>query len=287
MLGYVQGQTQVTGRWSLAWLYAPQWICRWVKQQCDLMFSGTHAAFMKALLTGDTTDLRQQESLYSNMRLAGVLHVVAISGMHIAVLTAFVQLLLGGRKVRVICIPVLIVFMLMSGCRASVVRAVIMQSLYLMAPLLNREDDPPTSLFAALLLILAVNPMAIGGVGLQLSFSCMAGFVTLLPVINRWAQRHLPKHTWYVRIVWFFWNGVMCSFCASVFSLPVAAWYFGTIPLLSPITRLHFLPDMWSAPWAAFCLSWGRCWPLSWAGGWICVPLYTRSLHRCPTAACM
>jgi competence protein ComEC len=238
MRGYVQDSIQMTGHWTWSWLYGPQWMCRWVKNQCDSLFSGETAAFMKALLTGDTADLRQQESLYGAMRRAGVLHVVAISGMHIAVLTAFVQTVFGGKRVRLLCVPVLVLFMLMSGCRPSVVRAVVMQSFWLLAPLFRRENDPPTSLMGALLILLAVNPMAIAGVGLQLSFLCMAGNALLIPRLTVWAQAHLPEEGWYARPLQILWTSVACSLSTSVFTMPVAAWYFGSVPLLSPLSNL-------------------------------------------------
>ena len=54
-----------------------------------------------------------------------------------------------------------------------------MQSFLLAAPLVRRENDPLTSLSAALALLLLMNPYAAGSVSLQLSFSAMAGILCL------------------------------------------------------------------------------------------------------------
>ena len=65
----------------------------------------------------------------------------------------------------------------MTGAPASAVRAGVMQALVLCAPLVRRENDPPTTICAALLVLLAQNPWALLNVGLQLSFASTAGIV--------------------------------------------------------------------------------------------------------------
>lgn len=238
--GYVYDELRVVGRSGAAWVYFPKTVCRWVKEVCDTLFAPDTAPFMKALLTGDTTDLKQNESLYSHMGIAGVLHIVAVSGMHLSILLSLMQLLLGhSRRTSLLCIPVMVLFVLMAGCRASVVRAAVMQSFFLLAPLFERESDGPTDLSAALLLLLVVNPMAIGGVGLQLSFLCVLGFVVLLPPLQAWEWEHLPMRNPVIR---FLADGAAGTLCAVAFSTPAAAIYFGTIPLLSVFSNLLTLP---------------------------------------------
>lgn len=238
--GYVQGGLETIGHSGNTWIYFPKTLCRWVKALCDELFSPDTAPFVKALLTGDTSDLKRNEALYSHMRIAGVLHIVAVSGMHLVILVSLVQLLLGrSRRTSLLCIPVMVLFVLMAGCRASIIRAAVMQSFFLFAPLFERESDGPTSLSAALLVLLVFNPMAIAGVGLQLSFLCVLGFVVLMPPMQRWMQEHLPMGKAVVRIPA---NGCAGTLCAVAFSTPVAALYFGTIPLLSVFSNLLTLP---------------------------------------------
>ena len=241
ILGYITPDSlAVTGRWAHSWLYFPQRLSQNVKRLCDSLLPADAAPLVKGLLTGDTTDLEEDAENYTAMRVAGVLHIVAVSGMHLFVLTGFVQLLLGkGRRTSLFCLPVIVLFTLMAGCRPSVVRAAVMQGLYLLAPLVKREADGPTCLGAAALLLLAANPMAIGGVGLQLSFACMAGMVLLLPAMTAWMGRHLPMER---RLVSFAAGNLACTLAATAFSLPLAAVYFGLIPLLSPLANLLTLP---------------------------------------------
>ena len=236
-LGYIQPDTlTVTGRAPGSWIYFPQRLSQAVKELVDRLFPAGSAPFVKALLTGDSTGLEEDAANYTAMRTAGVLHIVAVSGMHMFVLVTFLQLLLGrSRRTNLLCLPILWLFALMAGWRASVVRAAVMQTLYLLAPVFRRESDGPTCLGAAALLLLLVNPMAIGGVGLQLSFACMAGMVCLLPPMLAWAGRRLPMHN---RAVAFVVDDLVCTIGATALSLPVSALYFGQVPLLSPAANL-------------------------------------------------
>lgn len=230
------GTAEVTGRSERAWIYFPQRLARAVKEQCAVLFPADAAPFVQALLTGDKDELYEDTALYSAMRASGVLHIVAVSGMHIVILVSFLRLLLGrGKRASLVCIPVMLVFVFMAGCGASVVRAAVMETVLLLAPVFEREYDGPASLSAALLGILAVDPMAIGGVGLQLSFSCALGFTVLYPRLDGWCYDHLPmKH----RLVRMSAQSIICTVCATVFSLPIAAYYFGVIPLLSGLANL-------------------------------------------------
>ncbi len=237
MLGYITPDTlTLEGEPTDRWRYLPQRLSQAVKELCGRLFPADAAPFVKALLTGDTVDLQRDTAGYAAMRTAGVLHIVAVSGMHLFVLTAFLQLLVGkGRRAALACLPAIWLFTLMAGCRPSVVRAAVMQSVYLLAPAADRESDGLTSLSAALLALLIINPMAIGGVGLQLSFACMAGLVWLLPSVLGWMEEHLPMHRPLVAALA---GNAACSLAATAFSIPLAAYYFGQIPLLGPVANL-------------------------------------------------
>lgn len=235
-LGRTIGDIRRTGRWAGAWLYFPQRLAQAVKEQCDRLFPADIAPFAKALMTGDKNDLYTDVPLYGAMRSAGVLHIVAVSGMHLVILISFLQLLLGrSRRTSLICLPAILVFVFMAGCSASIVRAAVMQSLFLLAPAAEREYDGPSGLAAALLAILIINPMAAGSVSLQLSFSCVLGFIVLLPGLRGWCGERLPMDNRLVRAMV---GSVLCTLCATVFSLPLSAYYFGVIPLFSWLANL-------------------------------------------------
>ena len=232
----VRGDVTVTGRAKGAWMYFPLKLGETIKALCRELFPEDTAAFMQALLTGDKAALDADGALYDDMRAAGVLHIVAVSGMHISVLVGFIQFLLGhGRRVSLLSIPLMVILVMLTGGSASVVRAAVMQTLILFAPIVGRERDGPSSLSAAALLLLLINPMAAGGISFQLSFSCVLGFVVLEPGLTAWAEGHLPIKN---PVQQFVVNSVTVSACAMVFSLPVAALWFGTVPLFSVAANL-------------------------------------------------
>ncbi len=291
LLGYIRGEVTVTGRDAYAWRYWPQELCHAVKEMCGRIFPADAAPFVKALLTGDSADLEADVENYTAMRTAGVLHIVAISGMHLGILVAMLEILLGkSRRTGLLCVPVILFFMLMTGCKPSMVRASVMMLMLIAAPLVGRERDGITSLAAALLLLLIANPMAIGGVGLQLSFTCMLGLVYLLPRLMGWASDHLPMERDIVRFVV---GTAASSLSATAFSLPLSALYFGAAPLLGPLANvLTILPVevcfgagyvlcALGAVWPAAAMAGGRllAWPVR-----FCELVY-RLIARVPAAS--
>ena len=132
---------------------------RRISKFADAFFSPDTGVFMRSLMLGDKTDFYRDLPLYASMRGAGFMHIVAVSGMHIAFLVGIIQLLFGARPASsVFGILLVWFFVFMTGASPSAVRAGTMQTILLMAPVFRRENDGPTSLAAALALILLMNP---------------------------------------------------------------------------------------------------------------------------------
>ena len=208
-----------------------------VGEKVDELFPADTAAFMKSLMLGDKSDLYSDKALHLSLTRSGFSHIVAVSGMHIAFLVGLIQLLLGKRPLSsVICLLLVWFFIFVTGSPPSAVRAGIMQSFLLLAPLVQRENDPATSLSAALALILLQNPFAASSVGLQLSFAAMAGILCLSEPISEAIQRRIPE-AWAERL-----RGVIATAASSaavmVFTLPLSALHFRAITLLSPISNV-------------------------------------------------
>ncbi len=222
------------------------------------------ASFLSALLTGDKSTLPAED--YAALSEAGLLHVLAVSGMHCGFLLALVTGVFGYHRKRLtaaVAIPSLAFYALLAGCTPSVVRACVMWSLYLAAPLFRREGDPPTAMAAALLLILLQNPFAAASVSLQLSFSAMAGLLWLTPRLMK-ALSGGKKHG---RAFRFLASGLSASMGVLVFTAPLTAYYFNILVLLAPLSNLlcltaivaMFLTGLASLAAGAVCLPLGRC----------------------------
>ena len=163
------------GRASV-WL-APALFAERLRAAIQSAFPSDTAGFVQALLLGDKTGLRYEDQ--NDLAIAGIYHAVAVSGMHVSILLGMILLLCGGnhRLAAALGLPAAAFFIVMTGAPASAVRAGVMQALVLCAPLVRRENDPPTTICAALLVLLMQNPWSLLSVGLQLSFASTAGVV--------------------------------------------------------------------------------------------------------------
>jgi len=214
-------------------------------EKIDGIFPADTALFFKALLLGDKSDLYRDENLYYAMSRSGFMHIVAVSGMHVAFLVGLLQLMLGvGPRSSRMCLALVWSFVLLTGGSPSAVRAAFMQTTLLLAPLLRRENDPPTSLLASLGLVLLVNPSACTGVGLQLSFGSMAGLMLFAAPIRSVFERMLPvlERNHFIDYVF---DTVASSLAVLIFTLPLSAIHFGVVQVLSPLSNLLAL---WCVP---------------------------------------
>lgn len=199
--------------------------------------------FISALVTGDKGDL--PDGLYAAFRRAGLAHVVAVSGLHVGFLTGLLTTLLGRRRRFSAAVGMALVFFFAAaaGNSPSVLRAAFMEGLLLLAPLLGREADKPTTLSAALFLLLLQCPYAAAGIGLQLSFGAVAGiYLVTGPLYARWGTI-LPKKKsglcFLLRVAGaFVFGSLATTLGALLFTTPLTAWYFRSVSLAGPLTNL-------------------------------------------------
>ncbi|MBM6926443.1 DNA internalization-related competence protein ComEC/Rec2 [Pseudoflavonifractor phocaeensis] len=231
----------------------PAWFGKALKDSVASCFPDSTAPLVTALLTGDKTGL--PESQYAALRRSGLAHVIAVSGLHVSFLAGFIATLLGCRRrlSAAVTIGLLFFFAAAAGNTPSVTRAACMQALLLIAPLVDRENDPPTALATVLMLLLMFNPYAAASVSLQLSFAAVAGIFLFTGFLNRrWTDKlpHKPKGFWprlRNRCARLFFASLATTLGAMVFTTPLMAWYFGTVSLISPLTNLLAL---WAVSYA-------------------------------------
>lgn len=250
----LNGECELTGKWSFSFLYAPKYLASILKEQIMLLFPDDVAPLMKALLTGDKTEFYEDDSLYTAMKIAGFSHIIAVSGMHVSFIVTMLRLMLGKRRSG--CLPALILvwfFAAMTGFSPSVTRASVMMSLMLLAPVLGRENDPPTSLSAAALAITVINPQSIGSISFQLSFAALLGLITVTPMIEEQIRRSTKDMKGALSpAVRTLGSTLSASVGAIVFTTPLTALHFGFISLYSILTNLLCLWAMSAAFMAAY-----------------------------------
>ena len=238
---------------SLLWL--PQRAARAVQEQVRKIWrDDTTAGFVSAMLTGDRTGLTIEDE--TAMSEAGLSHLFAVSGLHCTFLVTLLGLLIPPvrRRLFAVCAMVVLAFyMLMAGMSPSIVRSCIMLLLVLTAPIFRRDSDGPTSLGAALLLILLVNPHAIASVSLQLSFAATMGILLCGERLYERMSKREISNVWLRRLRSFLAASIASSLGALVFTIPLTAWYFNIFTLFSPLSNLLVVPTAGWAFMASFC----------------------------------
>ena len=240
--GVCYGKIEVSEPGRTPLKYVPQLIVQQVKEGISNAFSQETVPIVTAMVSGDKTGL--SEEWYGAVKRVGLAHLTAVSGMHLAYLVGLIQVLSRRRRRGAVAsLVVVVLFALSVGGTPSGIRAAVMQGLLLLAPLLDRDYDPVTALLLALAGILAVNPYAASGVGVQLSFGAVLGIQLLGRPLYRLlceksgaAQR---GKTLTVRGKNKALRTVFSTFSvavgAMVFTVPLSALHFGSIAPLAPL----------------------------------------------------
>ncbi len=209
----------------------------------DLIFPEDTAFFAKALLLGDDSSVSFSDNIA--LQKSGIRHVVAVSGLHVSFLFSLVYFATGRRKLLTLLvgIPVLAVFASVAGFTPSVVRACIMQGLIILAVAAEREYDPATALSFAVFIMLLVNPLTVTSASFQLSVGCMIGIFAFAQPIRdylyskKWFHYSKKKSIRENLLQWFT-GSVSVSVSALIVTVPLCAWYFGTVSLIGIVTNL-------------------------------------------------
>lgn len=283
--------------------YFPAYLRQELQQLLENLFPQDTLPFAKALLLGDTSKLSYETN--NALTVSGIRHVAAVSGLHVSILFAMVYFVSGRRRFLTffLGVPVLLLFMTVSGFSPSIVRASLMQVLMLLALLAQKEYDPPTGLAFAAAVMLLVNPLAITSVGFQLSVASVAGIFLFSGRISGWLLdgkrlgRFQKKGK---RLCTKLVVSVSVTLGAMLTTTPLTAYYFGTVSIISPMTNLLCLPlvtvvfcgivgaSLLGAVWlplgaaVAWCVSWVARLVLWIAGLLASIPLaavYTASIY--------
>jgi len=185
------------GGFSLAWHVA--YVKEIIAESYYRNFSRENAAFMSALLIGDRQNL--PDDLMDDLSASGTVHVISISGLHLALIASFGYFALRLMRIpfkmqRGLLIIGIVFYALMVGPSAPVTRSAIMIALFLMAQLLNRRSDTLNILALSALVVALLNPMDVMTIGYQLSFLAVFFIITLTGPIG-FFLRSLPQRMRY------------------------------------------------------------------------------------------
>ncbi len=251
---------------------------RVVRQLSALDIDHETLSVMMAMTLGDRSQLpRETRDLYSQV---GASHLLALSGLHLGIIVGLFLTWINGplllsrwrRFVGVLVLIFIWTYTLMVGMPASLLRAAMMTSLFVIGSLLQRYTSALQYLMLTALIMLLWRPMMLFEVGAQLSFLAVAGILLFYRPLYMWFfDRWRYQIFWLERyhLLWPF-TTLAVSLCAQLLTWPLVAYYFHQIPtygtllsiILIPLTTLFLYLSL-----GVIALSW--IWPLgaTWLSG--------------------
>ena len=196
------------------------------------------SATVCALVFGDRSYFTDR--FYGNIKSAGVMHVMVVSGMHLSILVALVcgwlERFVYNRFVKAFTVAMVVLLLIaLCGFTMSMLRAGITYWLMSLSLLLNRKSTPENTLGAAVVIILIASPFAIHNLALQLSFLSTFGILVIaLPAVDFVKETRIIKN----KALLSMFSVVTISLSALITTLPVVIYKLGYVSTVSIITNL-------------------------------------------------
>ena len=202
------------------------------------IISEPHAAFLAGLLVGARRGI--PEYLLEAFNRTGTTHIIAISGSNITIIAAviigFLQFLGVARKRAFWWITAgIVIFVIMTGATASVVRAGIMGIFVLLARQLGRASRATNALVFTAFVMLLFNPkILMFDAGFQLSFLATVGLVYINPIFQnytkKWPEMFGVK------------EALVTTMSAMITTTPLILYQFGRLSVVAPLANILILP---------------------------------------------
>lgn len=195
-------------------------------------------AVLKALVLGYRNEIPPET--YAGFRRTGSLHIFAISGLHVGIVGLLLAVALKSVGIPrdwfgAWLMPLLFLYVVATGMKASALRAMLMAGVYLLAPLFRRKPDVPTSVAFAAVLLLMWNPMELLNAGFVFSFVVVTFIVMAYSIL----PDRLLKGSW---LKVYILSLVITSLAASLASIPLTTFYFGRFSPIALLGNLVVVP---------------------------------------------
>ena len=211
-----------------------------IEKRINSTISEPQAALLGGILLGSRRGL--PADLMDEFNRVGITHIIAISGYNITIIVAVLMTLakslyINRKKVLWFIVPSLILFVVLTGMSASVVRATIMGLLVVVAGHVGRKSSPKNILIAAAAVMAFINPRIIlWDAGFQLSFLATCGLMFLSPKLKKYFVKVPEKFG--------LQENLTSTFSAIIMTLPLILFNFKRLSIIAPVANLLVLPTI-------------------------------------------
>jgi competence protein ComEC len=201
------------------------------------------SAVVRGMVLGDRSLMPEQ--LEKSFQRSGVTHVLAISGQHVVILAAVIYFALrlfaipAGMRAG-ITIGLSWLYILIAGAPPSAIRAGVVATFVLAAPVLGRQVSALHFMTTMLALVLAYNPQLVYSTGFQLSVAAVFGILLLTKPLKTLVERTLLRP--FVRPPEQISNLISVSLAAQIATSPIVAATFDQVSLVGVLTNLIAVP---------------------------------------------
>ena len=249
------------------------------------LFNDPEASLLAGILFGVDTGLtRDLQNAFKN---TGTAHIIAISGFNMAIIAgiffSIFKNIFGERFGAIFAILGIIFYTLLVGAEAAVVRAAFMGSISLLARQLGRRNDGMNALAIVALVMAIINPLVLWDVGFQLSFFATLGLILYAEPFSNFTGNliaKLSKHDTGT-LTNIINDNVVLTFAAQLTTIPIMAYHFKRISLISFIANPFILPVqpavMIASGLAVFTSL--VIYPLGQLMAWVAWPFATYTIH--------
>lgn len=185
------------------------------------------AGLITAMLLGSRANLDTE--IYDLFQNAGIVHIIAISGLHISILAGILLYFtknMGYYISKIITAVFLLFYCIITGGSVSVIRAVIMMYIYILSELIGRKYDLLSSASVACCIILCFNPYYIFDLGFQYSFTA----VFTIGLVSELLNKHNVTNKFIILFI--------ISIAVSVTTKPITVYNFYYINLIDFILNI-------------------------------------------------
>ncbi len=222
-----------------------------ISERVRAILPGEIGGFAAAVTTGDRSGMGQ--GTLKSLRASNLAHLLAISGLHMGLLTGFVFLVcrlglsaiptvalrLPVRKLAAVCaLAAAVIYLLLSGGNVATERAFVMASVMLGAILIDRRAISLRAVAVAALIVLTLRPESLLSPGFQMSFAATTALVAVFGALRDFHP--LPGPKWLKPVV----GLLMSSAIAGLATAPIGAAHFNTMSHYGLLANMLSVPVM-------------------------------------------